>query len=186
MESDLYACQNWDLKLFYLSFDLLYSDLPSNSMANRIAWRLTHSGYCDVHYFYKIIRGFYGCDFPWKSIWHTKAPREIASEKILTVGNFIKRNVIFLDCCCMSKSSSESLDDLLLHCSICESVMIILFTLFVVQRMMPNKAVDVLFSWKRNYERHNSCFICILSLSVSYGERERERNGLTMLNKWLS
>ena len=71
----------------------------------------------------------------------------------------------------MSKSSSESLDDLLL----CESVMIILFTLFVVQRMMPNKAVDVLFSWKRKYERHNSCFICILSLSVSYGERERER-----------
>lgn len=69
------------------------------------------------------------------------------------MGNFIKRNVIFLDCCFMSKSSSESLDDLLLHCSICESVKIVLFTLFVVQRMMPNKAVDVLFSWKRKYER---------------------------------
>jgi hypothetical protein len=77
--------------------------------------------------------------FPWKNIWRVKAPTRVAFfvwsaalGKILTHDNLRKRNVIVIECCCLSKKSGESIDHLLLHCEIARDLWSYILILFGV------------------------------------------------------
>jgi hypothetical protein len=66
-----------------------------------------------------------GPSFPWKSIWHVKAPTMVSFfewsatlGKILMHDNLRKRNVVVIEWCFMCKKNGESIDHLLLHCEI--------------------------------------------------------------------
>lgn len=141
-------------------------------MVNKIAWRLNCSGKCDVHSFNKIIRGSYGCDFPWKSIWQAKVPREIAFKKILNVGNLIKKNFTFVDCCCMNKASSESLDDFLLHCSCVRELWPLSSLYFKINGWCQ---IRLLMCYSAGKESMRDTIVVLFAscCSLSYMERER-------------
>jgi hypothetical protein len=79
----------------------------------------------DVRSFYTALRVLPCVDFPWKSIWHNKAPRRAcffvwtaAWNKILTCDNLHKRGYSFPSWCCMCCSNGETVDHLLLHCPV--------------------------------------------------------------------
>lgn len=82
-------------------------------------------GMFEVRLYYNNLRAFTGFSFPWESIWIARVPWKVAFfvwiaalGKIPTIDNFHKRHIlIVVDWCCMCKSSGESIDHLLLHCS---------------------------------------------------------------------
>jgi hypothetical protein len=72
-----------------------------------------------VKSFYKVLISQDGSLFPWKSIWHVKAPPMVAFfvwtttlGKIGSHDNLRKSNVMVVEWCCMCKTSGESIDHL--------------------------------------------------------------------------
>lgn len=87
--------------------------------------------------FYHVMSNPAGSPFPWKSIWGVKATSRVAffvrtatPEKILTLDNLRKRNVIVVDWCCMCKRSGK-LVYLLLHCKVRRDLWASIFQLLV-------------------------------------------------------
>jgi hypothetical protein len=68
-----------------------------------------------------------------------------ALEKILTLDNLRKRNVIVVDWCCMCKKSGESIDHLL-HCEIARELWRSIFQLFGVAWIVPRGVRELLVS----------------------------------------
>jgi hypothetical protein len=68
-------------------------------------------------------------------------------EKILTLDNPRKRNVIVVDWCYMCKNSEESIDHLLLHSEVERDFWSSLFNLFGVW-VMPRRVRELLVSWR--------------------------------------
>jgi hypothetical protein len=97
---------------------------------------------------------YLGSSFPRKSIWSVNAPSRVVFfvwmtilEKILTLDNLRKRNVIVVDWCCMCKNSEESIDLLLLHSEVERDFWSSLFNLFGVW-VMPRRVRELLVSWR--------------------------------------
>jgi hypothetical protein len=69
-----------------------------------------------VRSYYVVLIRKNGPSFPWKSIWHVKAPTRVAFfvwsaalGKILTHDNLRKRNVVVIEWCCMCKKNESLL-----------------------------------------------------------------------------
>ena len=58
------------------------------------------------------------------------------------------------DWCYMCKSNGESVDHLLLHCSIVYKLWSMVFTLFDIHWAMPKTVVELLACWQGNFGRH--------------------------------
>jgi hypothetical protein len=115
----------------------LYSYLPINKESHKIDSAILSKGQgstskiepskrCkfEVMSFYHVLSNPVGSPFLWKSIWGVKATSQVAFfvwtttlEKILTLDNLRKRNVIVVDWCCMCKRNGEFVC-LLLHCEV--------------------------------------------------------------------
>jgi hypothetical protein len=59
-----------------------------------------------------------------------------------------------IDWCYMCKSSGETMDHLLLHCPIAQQLWTMVFSLFVVQWVMPKSVMDMLACWQGWFGRH--------------------------------
>ena len=70
-----------------------------------------------------------------------------ALEKILTMDNLRKRNVVVVEWCCLCKKSGESIDHLLLHCEVACDLWVSIYNLFGVVRVMPRRVIDILNNW---------------------------------------
>jgi hypothetical protein len=109
-------------------FDRLYSISARHGEGDRLVWNPSKKGLFEVRSFYEeLIKKDDPSfpSFPYKNIWHVKAPTRVAFfvwstalGKILTHDNLRKRNVIVIEWCCLCKKSRESIDHLLLHCEI--------------------------------------------------------------------
>ena len=64
----------------------------------------------------------------------------VALGKVLTMDNLRKRGMVVMDWICMCKSNRESVDHLLLHCTIAWELWALLFCLFRVN-WVPKSAV---------------------------------------------
>ena len=64
--------------------------------------------------------------------------------KILTTDNLHKRRVLVLDWCYMCKKCGESVDHLLLHCTIACEMWSLVFCLFGIHWVMPQKVLSCL------------------------------------------
>ena len=87
--------------------------------------------------------------FPWKSIWKPKVPTKVrfflwvgSLGKILT-DNLRKRNIVLVRWCCVSKRGGETMDHLMLHCSVARETWDMVFALFGVPRVMLGKVVHL-------------------------------------------
>jgi hypothetical protein len=87
-------------------------------------------------------------------MWRTQAPLRVAFfvwsvglDKILTLDNFRKRQVIVINIYCMCKSSKETVDHLLLHCEVASTLWDPMFSRIGLAWVMPRGVVDLLACW---------------------------------------
>ena len=69
---------------------------------------------------------------------------------ILTIDNLVKRNLPIVNWCCLCRCNEETVDHLLLHCKFARALWSEIFLVFVVQWVMLNTIVSLLFA-RRNW-----------------------------------
>ena len=63
----------------------------------------------------------------------------------------------------MCKSCGESVDHLLLHCSIAWELWSLVFCLFGIQWVMPHTVLELFEAWQGKFERHRHIDVCKLA-----------------------
>ena len=118
----LCSLNDWEVEDLASFYSFLYSYTLGGG-ADKIWWVPSRKGKFEVRSFYNILISNVSLLFPWKSIWHTKAPPRVAFfvwsaalGKILTLDNLRKKNMVLINGCGMCKKDEESIDHLLLHC----------------------------------------------------------------------
>ena len=101
----------------------IYSKIPRGEGDDILIWQLTRSGVFDVRSFYNSLLDAISASFPWKSIWCVKVPKMVflwttARGGILTIDNLVKRNLPFINWCCLCRCDEEIVDHFLLHCKL--------------------------------------------------------------------
>ena len=130
---------------------------------NKMCWTPAKSKGVEVSSYYQVLLGVCTQSFPWRSIWKQKVPSKVAFfvwtaalGTILTINNLRKKNMLILDWCYMCKSNGESVDHLLLHCSIVYKLWSMVFTLFGIHWAMPKTVVKLLACWQGNFGHHHN------------------------------
>ncbi len=128
-----------------------------------VHWALKTNGVFDIHSYYQAICGTMGMGFPWKSIWRVKAPSRVAVfvwiatwGRILTYDNLQRRGIVTVGWCCLCRCSGETVDHLLLHCSVAVEIWSFVFQLFGVEWVMPRGVLDLLAGWRNWFGKHSS------------------------------
>ena len=88
-----------------------------------------------------------GCFFSWT----------VALGKILTIDNLRKRHFVVLEWCFMW--CGQSVDHLLLHCPIASEIWSMIFCLFGICWVMPQRVADLLDCWSCNFRRHRNIVV---------------------------
>ena len=129
---------------------------------DKICWIPSKRMIFGVKSYYKLKVNSESMDGRWKS----KAPPRVAFfvwtavlEKILTMDNLRKKNIIVTEWCCKCKKSGESIDHLLFHCEIASEVWNMVCQLFGVTWVMLGRLKDCLGSWR--VQKGNSTVIQI-------------------------
>ena len=101
--------------------------------------------------------------FPWKSIWRVKAPPRVAFfiwtatwGRILTCDNLMRREYTMAGWCCMCCCDGETVDHLLLHCSVAQKLWNFVFLTFCIHWVLPRRVVDLLFGWYNWFGKNHS------------------------------
>jgi hypothetical protein len=131
--SSVRATLDWEMDIFVLFFNLLYSIRVRRDGINKLWWPPSIKRLFNVSSYYSVLAGNNATPFPWK----TKVPLRVAYfawsatlEKILTMDNLRKRHVIVIDRCCMCKRNRESMNHLLLHCEVACALWKVFFSRF--------------------------------------------------------
>jgi hypothetical protein len=69
---------DWELEVLASFYTLLYSYRMSREGEDKIWWVSSSKGKFDVRSFYNILVSKEASPFPWRSIWHTKAPSRVS------------------------------------------------------------------------------------------------------------
>ena len=148
------AAQDCEMDLIAKFLDLLYSVNIRPEEADAICWCPSSRKIFEVKSFYKLLQPAAAQSFPWKKVWRSRAPSKVnffiwtaALGKILMTDNLRKRRFFVLDWCGMCKRDGESVDHLLLHCSIAQEIWDLAFSMFGVFWVMPRRVTDLLYCW---------------------------------------
>ena len=128
------------------------------------------NGFFDVHSFYNSLSTPPTFHFPWKCIWNVKVPRRVsfflwteAWDSILTIDNLVKRNLPWVNWCCLYRCVEKQW---IIFYFIVSSHMpygvkfffFFNFIMFGIQWMMPGMVVSLLCAWKNYLGIHSSSF----------------------------
>uniref|UniRef100_A0A2N9EW14 Reverse transcriptase domain-containing protein n=1 Tax=Fagus sylvatica TaxID=28930 RepID=A0A2N9EW14_FAGSY len=98
---------DWEVEEVLAFFNFIQSRIPTNVDPDSLHWNLRQHRRFDAKSFYKAIDGNQKVDFPWKTIWKAKAPRQVsffvwsaAWGKILTCDNLMRRGYSMAGWCC--------------------------------------------------------------------------------------
>jgi hypothetical protein len=58
----------------------------------------------------------------------------------------------------MCKRCGETVDHLLLHCTVAQELWSLVFSMFEIHWVMPKRVADVLFDWMYCFGKHGSSF----------------------------
>jgi hypothetical protein len=102
-------------------------------------------------------------NFPWKSVWRSKAPRRVcffvwsaAWNKILTYDNLMGRGYTLTNWCCMCRCEGESVDHLLIHFHVANVLWHYVFSSFGILCVLPRSVFDLLDGWWNLLGKHTS------------------------------
>ena len=140
----------------------LHSHIPKGVGEDGLQWQLRGNGFFDIRSCYLVLRGSQPMNFPWRSIWHVKAPRRVslfvwsaAWERILTIDN-LKRGCQLARWCCMCQCDGETVNHLQFHCFTASVLWSFVFRMFGIQEVLPRRVADLDFGWRNWFGRHNS------------------------------
>ena len=126
-----------------------------------------------------------GVSFHWKSIWMAKAPPRVAFfiwtvawDRILTCDNLMRRGYTMAGWSCMCRCEGETVDHLLLHCSVVQKLWNFVFASFHIHWVLPRRVVDLLFGWRNWFGKHHSHIWNLIPLCLMWTVW-RERNSRT-------
>uniref|UniRef100_A0A2N9EHM7 Reverse transcriptase zinc-binding domain-containing protein n=1 Tax=Fagus sylvatica TaxID=28930 RepID=A0A2N9EHM7_FAGSY len=154
---------DWEMDLVVSFLNLLQSNIPAMEVEDGLWWKLKKTGRFNTRSYYEALRDPPQVDFPWKSIWRSKALRwasffvwTAAWNKVWTCDNLRKRGHILPSWCCMCRCNGESADHLLIHCSAASVLWCWVFRAFGIQWVLPGGVADVLRCWWNGLGRHSS------------------------------
>ena len=138
----------------YSFLHFIQTRIPREGGCDRLCWDLNGSRKFDTQSFYHKIHNVASSTFPWKGIWKVKVPKVVAffmwttvHGQILTLDNLMLRGRPLANRCCLCCCNAESVNHLLLFCSIAHSLWMYMFRLLGMEWVMPGSVVDLLFCW---------------------------------------
>ena len=145
---------------------LIYSTKVRGVGSDKFSWKPASSRGFVVSGYYHSLSPSTVTSFPWKLMWQSKVPPRVAFfswtaalGKILTIDNLRKRHLVILEWCYMCKRCGESVDHLLLHCPFAFEMWSMVFCLFGICWVMPQRVVDLLDCWSCNFRCHRNIVI---------------------------
>ena len=143
---------DWELAASYSLLHFIQTPIPRGGGCDRLCWDLNGSGKFDIQSFYHKIRNAAPSTFPWKGIRKVEVPKRMAffmwttaHGQILTLDHLMLRDRPLTNRCCMCYCNAESVNHLLLFCSIAHSLWMYMLRLFGIDWVMPGSVVDLLF-----------------------------------------
>ena len=118
--------------------------------SDKLCWKPANNRGFVVSRYYHSLSPSIVTSFLWKLLWHSKVSPWVAFfswttalGKILTIVNLRKRHLVILEWCYMCKRCGESVDHLLLHCPFAFEIWSMVFCLFGICWVMPQRVVDL-------------------------------------------
>jgi hypothetical protein len=146
--------QDWEVEIVTSFYQRLQSVSIRMGCQDKLWWNPSKKGRFKVKDFFRALSNAEGYDFPWKSVWRTKAPPRAAFfvwsaalGKILTLDNLRKRQVVVVNRCYMCKKDGESIDHLLLHCEVAHALWCNIFSRLGLSWVMPRCVSDLCACW---------------------------------------
>ena len=122
---------DWEIPKVIEFFKILEAFQGLKNRVDRLWWNGHNKGVYKVSSGYKLLNSTVAQNsiWPWKQIWRTKAPLEVAcfswmlaKEAVLTHENLRKRNIILVTHCCLCGEAAETVGHLFLHCRITDQL----------------------------------------------------------------
>ena len=156
------AFEDWELLASYSLLQLIHPCIPWGVRRDTLCWRLKRDGKFDTQSFYQAIQGTPNVLFPWKGVWKPKIPKQVAfflwaaaHDWILTLDNLMLRGRPLVNRCCMCYGDGESIDHLLLHCPITQTLCSFMLQAFGILWVMPKSVAGLLSCWHQWLGKHN-------------------------------
>ncbi|XP_059650347.1 uncharacterized protein LOC132296126 [Cornus florida] len=147
--------QDWELEDVSIFLDQLYRQEGIGRGYDNLTWIPSSHGRFEVRSLFLCMSNFASYDFPWKTIWRSMAPIRVAFfvwttvwGKILTIDNSRKRGNNFVNWCCICKQNGESVDHLLLHCSVVHDCWNLILGFFGMYWVMPRSTKELIHAWR--------------------------------------
>jgi hypothetical protein len=147
--------QDWEIELLARFFDDLYAVQVTLTGGDKLVWLPSPETGFQVKSFYRVLQSriVSSTPFPFKCIWKTRTSPRVtffiwtaALGNILTASNLQRRAIIITDWCCICRANGESVNHLLLHCSIIREFCDFLLCLVGLTWVMPNSVIALLES----------------------------------------
>uniref|UniRef100_A0A2N9HR23 DNA repair protein RAD50 n=1 Tax=Fagus sylvatica TaxID=28930 RepID=A0A2N9HR23_FAGSY len=145
---------DWEMDLVVSFLNLLQSNIPAMEVEDGLWWKLKKTGRFDTRSYYEALRDPPQVDFPWKSIWRSKAPRWVS---------------FFVWTAAWNKP-----DHLLIHCSAASVLWCWVFRAFGIQWVLPGGVADVLRCWWNGLGRHSSDVWNLLREGIAQDQEKTE------------
>lgn len=146
-----------------LSFNLLYSLRLRRGDEDKICWIPSKRRMFKVRSFYHAL-SFPTCSFfPWKGIWRNEAPSRVTFFVWIIREDFDyewpNRHVILVNWCYMCKKSEKAIDHLLLYYEVARNFTVLVFCLFGMEWVMPQRVVEFLVDWRDKLGSHRKIVV---------------------------
>jgi mannosylglycoprotein endo-beta-mannosidase len=175
---------DWEMDVCSEFYSLLYSWSRRSGNEDKLLWRGYPNGVFSVKSLYVLLLEGSYADFPWRLCWKNRVPPRVAffvweatQGKILTIDNLRRRGVYVTEWCYLCKSAGETVDHILLHCSMARGVWGNVLSILNYDWVMPRRVVDVLRCWRRKFEDLNALVIWKMIPACIWWCLWRERNG---------
>ena len=123
-----------------------------------VIWKEGDDGLFKVKKAYNVLANPEGAEFPYSNVWVDKVPTKIAFfaweaawGKVLTLDRLQRRGWQFLNRCFLCGCEEETINHILIHCTVVKGLWDIILVLCGVQWVFPESVKEVLCSWKGSF-----------------------------------
>ena len=133
-------------------------DYSVNVEDDSVCWKKGEDGLFKVKYVYNVLANSQGPVFPHSNVWVGKIPTKIAFfaweaiwGKVLTLDRLQRRGWHLPNRCFLCGCEEETINHILIHCTMAKGLWNIILALCGVQWVFPNSVKEVLSSWKGSF-----------------------------------